>query len=88
MADIINLRRARKVRDRVAKAVAADENRARFGRTTAQKVQDQAEARSVARTLDGAALNAAKREVGPTPESEVDTRSSSNHKSHPNSEKH
>lgn len=53
MGDVINLRTARKQRNRADDARKADENRARFGRT---KVQKQAEAKAAKRSdahLDG-----------------------------------
>lgn len=49
MADLINLRQARKRRDRDDKARAAEENRIRFGRTKAQKMQDRAMRRKAER---------------------------------------
>lgn len=56
MAEIINLRRARKARDRVAAAKVADANRAKFGRTKAER-EAEAQARARAeRMLDGAKL--------------------------------
>lgn len=56
MAEIINLRRARKARDRVAAAKVAEANRAKFGRTKAEReAEAQARAR-VERMLDGAKL--------------------------------
>ncbi len=54
MAEIINLRMARKARKRADAQQAAAENRARHGRTKAQKALDRAEADKVARTIDGA----------------------------------
>lgn len=53
MGDVVNLRTARKQRDRAEDARKADENRARFGRTKAQK---QAESKAAERDnthLDG-----------------------------------
>ena len=52
MADIINLNKARKARARTDKAVHSQENRARFGRTKAQKQADAAETAKVTRLLD------------------------------------
>lgn len=52
MADIINLNKARKTRARTDKAVLAQENRVRFGRTRAQKQTDAAETAKVTRLLD------------------------------------
>ena len=54
MADVININRARKVRDRAAKAQKAVENRARFGRTKAEKAADAAEKARTERQLDQA----------------------------------
>ncbi|MEL6608940.1 MAG: DUF4169 family protein [Pseudomonadota bacterium] len=54
MADkIINLRRARKDRARVAKAKAGNENAVRFGQTAAQRAADKADADKIKRHLDG-----------------------------------
>ena len=44
MGDIVNLRTARKRRDRDEKTRLADENRVRHGRTKGEKQRDQAEA--------------------------------------------
>ena len=54
MGDVINLNRARKARHRAAKEVQAAENRAKFGRTGAQKAADRAEREKAERSLDGA----------------------------------
>ncbi len=54
MAEIVNLRMARKVRDRAVAEQKAAENRARFGRTKAEKATQRAKAEREARTLDGA----------------------------------
>jgi len=54
MAEIINLRRARKTRDRAAAEVTAAQNRALHGRTLAEKQRDRREAERLAKTLDGA----------------------------------
>jgi hypothetical protein len=54
MGDIVNLKHARKARARAEKAEVAAANRARFGRTKAEKSRDKAESAVVARTLDGA----------------------------------
>lgn len=64
MAEIINLRRARKDRQRQAADVLAAENRARHGRTRAERQRDRTEAERLDRTV-----NAARREpVSPTDE--------------------
>ena len=52
MAEIINLNKARKVRARADKAVHAQENRVRFGRTKAEKAGDAAETAKIERMLD------------------------------------
>ncbi len=59
MAEIINLRTARKARDRAVAAAAADTNRARFGRNKAEKQTDAAEATRREKLLDGARLGEA-----------------------------
>ncbi|MGJ8481615.1 DUF4169 family protein [Sphingobium yanoikuyae] len=56
MSNVINFRLARKARDRADKVQAADSNRAKFGRTKAQKLADQQEERRKAALLDGARL--------------------------------
>ena len=58
-AEIVNLRKARKARDRVAKEQRATENRAKFGRTKAERKREQAEDALHARRLE-----ALKREGG------------------------
>ena len=54
MADIINLRRARKARARTEAEAQASANRARFGRTKAETRTAKAEADRIARAVDGA----------------------------------
>ena len=54
MAEIINLRMARKARQRDAAARGAAENRAKFGQTRAERLAAEAEAARAARQLDGA----------------------------------
>ena len=54
MAEIINLNKARKAKLRVEKSARAEENRARFGRTKAQKQAEAAETAKLARLLDEA----------------------------------
>ncbi|PHP20297.1 hypothetical protein CG471_07785 [Sphingobium sp. IP1] len=56
MSNVINFRLARKARDRADKAQAADSNRAKFGRTKAQKLADELEERRKTSLLDGARL--------------------------------
>jgi len=57
MAEIVNLRRARKARDRAGREATAEINRAKFGRPKAERVLEaagrrQAEARLDAHRLD------------------------------------
>lgn len=54
MAEVINLRRARKARDRQAADATATINRAAFGRTKAEREATAAEAARLERGLDGA----------------------------------
>ena len=54
MADIINLRTARKAKARAQAAANASSNRALHGRTKAEKGADREAADRLARTLDGA----------------------------------
>jgi len=65
MADIINLRAARKSRDREARRAQADQNAARFGRTKAARAADLAVADKDKRDLDG------HRRVGAAPEGDA-----------------
>jgi hypothetical protein len=57
MGDVINLRQARKARDRKAAGQAAAEARALHGRTKAQRKREQAEGEKLSRTLDQAKLD-------------------------------
>ena len=52
MAEIINLRKARKARTRAEKEAVAAENRVAFGRTKAEKQRAEAEQRLAARKLE------------------------------------
>lgn len=54
LAEIINLRHARKVRKRAGDALQATENRAKFGRTKGEKERDRIESERQARLIDGA----------------------------------
>jgi len=54
MADILNLNKARKARAKAQSAAKAVENRAKFGRTKAQKAADDAERARISENLDGA----------------------------------
>ncbi|UAK23732.1 DUF4169 family protein [Sphingomonas nostoxanthinifaciens] len=53
MAEIVNLRRARKARDRAEAAAHATANRARHGRTKADRSATEAEAARAEQRLDG-----------------------------------
>ena len=53
MADILSLSKARKARARSEKEQAAAENRAKFGRTKAEKQRDAALAAIAQKRLDG-----------------------------------
>ena len=57
MAEIINLRRARKAKARATAETTAAANRAAFGRTKAEKLALTAEAARRDRDLDGAKLD-------------------------------
>ena len=57
MADIVNLRQARKRRERAEAATAAQENRIRFGRDKAAKANDKEARERQQRTVDGAKLD-------------------------------
>lgn len=52
MAEIINLRRARKAKERVVADVRAAENRQRFGRPKAERQRTEAESEIAARRLE------------------------------------
>ena len=54
MAEIVNLNKARKARKRAGKDEQAAANRAKHGRTKAEKAQDKAEVGKVERLLDDA----------------------------------
>lgn len=54
MAEIINLNRARKARDKAEGKARAAENRVVHGRTKAEKIAARAETERAARLLDGA----------------------------------
>jgi hypothetical protein len=57
MGEVINLRTARKARDRTAKVSVADANRARFGRTKSEKQTEATEAARREKLLDDARLD-------------------------------
>lgn len=52
MADLVNLNRARKARDRLVKRAEADENAVKFGRTKAQRSIEQAQLEKARAALD------------------------------------
>jgi len=54
MAEILNLNQARKAKAKTEARAKAAENRARFGRTKADKALDAARAERLQRDLDGA----------------------------------
>jgi hypothetical protein len=54
--EIVNLRLARKAKARAADKAHADANRAKFGRTKAERAATSAEAERSARIVDGAKL--------------------------------
>jgi hypothetical protein len=53
MAEIINLRAARKARDKAADEARAAENRTRFGRSKAERQRAEAVEDSAAKKIDG-----------------------------------
>ncbi len=57
MGEVINLRQARKCRDRSAKQVQAAANRALHGRSKTQRQAEQMEAARLAQLLDGAKID-------------------------------
>ena len=57
MAEIVNLRRARKGKARVEKEARAADNRVRFGRTKAEKRETAAERARTGKSLDGKKLD-------------------------------
>ena len=59
MAEIVNLRLTRKRKERVERERAADENRARFGRSKAEAARETAQ-----RALEDARLGAHRRDDG------------------------
>lgn len=54
MAEIINLRQARKAAKRKQNEASAAANRAKFGRTRAERLAEASERQRAARLLDGA----------------------------------
>lgn len=57
MAEIINLKAARKAKARAEKERTADVNRAKFGRTKDERARADAEKEQIGRTLEGARLD-------------------------------
>lgn len=57
MGEVVNLRTARKARARADATADAAANRARHGRTAAEKKRDRTEAERLARAVDGAKLD-------------------------------
>ncbi|MFM7656718.1 MAG: DUF4169 family protein [Paracoccaceae bacterium] len=53
MAEIVNLRAARKAKDRSQARAKGDENAAKFGRTKSEKDLEKARAEKAKRDLDG-----------------------------------
>lgn len=53
MADLVNLRAARKAKERAANKAEADANAVKFGRSKAEKQQEAARAEKARRDLDG-----------------------------------
>lgn len=56
MSEVVNLNRARKVRARAEAKATAAQNRARFGRTGADKTLEASRREKAEKTLDGAKL--------------------------------
>lgn len=57
MGDVVNLRRARKARDRASAEAQAEQNRIAFGRTKAERKLTEAEKTLAERHLDGHRLS-------------------------------
>jgi Domain of unknown function (DUF4169) len=57
MAEIVNLRRARKDKARQQRASEADANRRRFGRTKAEKANDKDAQERARRDVDGTKID-------------------------------
>jgi hypothetical protein len=56
MGEVVNLKNRRKLAERAVKAKQAETNRARFGRTKAEKTLDKAERQRASRDLDSKKL--------------------------------
>lgn len=57
MGDVVNLNKLRKAKARVEAKVQAEANRARFGRTKAERKRDEKERAILMRTVEGAKLD-------------------------------
>jgi hypothetical protein len=57
MGDLVNFNKARKAKARSVAIATAGANRAKFGRTKAEKLRDRAEAARAAKLVDGAKLD-------------------------------
>ena len=57
MAEIINLKQARKTKARAAAEQDADANRRKFGRTKSEKVRDASEKQQAVKLLDSSRLD-------------------------------
>ena len=57
MAEVVNLRTARKQKARKNAQTVAVDNRAKFGRTKAEKVRDEKAAKLLSRAIDHAKLD-------------------------------
>lgn len=64
MAEIVNLRQARKRRDRETADLLAEENRARYGLTKPEKARAGSERAKILAALDGARLDRRNRDDG------------------------
>jgi hypothetical protein len=62
---VVNLNQARKERHRKDKAAAAKANRAKFGRTAAEKAQEKARAEQLQRGLDQAIREDRPKDIDP-----------------------
>ncbi|WP_082594440.1 DUF4169 family protein [Sphingomonas sp. Root710] len=57
MGDVVNFNKARKAKTKADARTAADANRAKFGRTKAEKDRDRADKARADRLLDGAKID-------------------------------
>lgn len=69
MGDVINLRQARKRRDRATASRLAETNRAKFGRTKAERLAQEVEQERLNKQVDGARRDNDER---PSPEENTD----------------